>query len=312
MAIHSYTMQHHWVNWTFLCIYVIEDVGCNPATGGWRSCTTLHTAAKEKQFPIVQYLVKQCQLDPTALDNSNRSPLVYACYSGDLGITSYLIKSMCEYMKLEDILYDEKPSITTADAVVSRNLYTLGIVVSDFHEAPLSCACYHGHLAIVEYLIKKCDCDPLRPEGSKQRIPIESAVLGGQLHIVKYLANTKQIQASSNYRTELSLVYYAAIKSHLEMVKYLTQTLHCDPNCKIGHNTPLHVAAYRGDLCIVKFLLRSLRCDARVEGCDSMQPIHLAAESGQLEVVKYLIEEQSCDPLAIDKLGCIWQLVMDT
>lgn len=85
--------------------YLIEDVGCNPATEGWLGSTTLHSAAAAKQLPIVKYLIEQCQLDPSVLDDENyRSPLVYACRSGDLNIVRYLIECMRENtMTLDDI-----------------------------------------------------------------------------------------------------------------------------------------------------------------------------------------------------------------
>lgn len=87
--------------------YLIEDIGCNPATEGWQGSTTLHIAAQAKHLVIVQYLVERCQLDPaTALDSINRSPLVYACHGGGLDVVRYLIRYMHDnmHMNLEDII----------------------------------------------------------------------------------------------------------------------------------------------------------------------------------------------------------------
>ena len=63
--------------------YLIEEVGCNPATEGYQGASVLHSAAAAEQLQVVKYLVEDCKMDPTnTFDDLNQSPLVYACWGG--------------------------------------------------------------------------------------------------------------------------------------------------------------------------------------------------------------------------------------
>ncbi len=262
--------------------YLIEDEGCNPATAGYQGFTTLHSAANNKQFEVVQYLVDQCQLDPSALDNNNRAPLAYACQNGDLEIVKYLIQADLTYMNKKDVLHNEAAHMRKT--------------VSD----PLCVACFHGQLPIVKYLVEEHGCDPSRQEGG-DKSPLLCAVCGDHVRIVKYLAETCHVQAFSPTSEELSLVDIAVEHNrNLEMVKILTQSLHCDPNHMKDGITSLHSAAKLGDLSIVKYLCSLDKCDPNIRGWNGRQPIHRAAMHGHLNIVKYLVEEQDCNPSAQD------------
>lgn len=98
---------------------------------------------------------------------------------------------------------------------------------------------------------------------------------GDHLHIVKYLASTEHVQTFK--KSELGLVQLASCYSSLEMIKYLTQTLNCDPSC--------------------------FNSDPNAKGPSSDMPIHVAAFSGELDVLKYLIEHEHCDPNSADGHG---------
>ena len=219
--------------------YLVEDVGCNPATEGYRSGTTLHAAASTDHLHIVKYLIEQCQLDPAALSSKNLTPLVHACYNGSIiDVVCYLIRSMLEHMKMEDIM--QHSYIATGDNTV---------------HSPLCAASIMGHLHIVKYLIEDCNCDPsLSQDGNKLITPLLSAVSGSQLHVVKYLTVTKQIKPSS-VEAEKYLIIASIPTKNLEMVKFITLTFHCNLNSEYNNISPLSLAAGLGNLSIVEFLI---------------------------------------------------------
>ena len=89
---------------------------------------------------------------------------------------------------------------------------------------------------------------------------------------------------------------------HLDTVKYLTDTHHCDPLFKNQfNNTPLHTAAIGGALEIVKYFTEDLKIYVNVTGQNKRTALHHAAEKGHLDTVKYLIHTHHCDPLVKDR-----------
>lgn len=171
----------------------------------------LHAAAEAKQNEIVHYLVEQVQLDPSELDDLNRTPLTYACINGDIEIANFLVKSMKDAMGMskEDIFHTDNE-----------------IPGSKLISSPLCCACFKGHLSIVKYLVEECECDPHRPEnGVESKTPIHIAVYCGHLHVVKYLVGIQHvINYDHTYCTPTlkgSLLHTAAEGGYLIIVKYL-------------------------------------------------------------------------------------------
>lgn len=262
--------------------YLVEDVGCNPATEGYDSRTTLHAAADSNQLHIVQYLIEQCKLDPTDLDNCRYTALSSACTSGDLKIVRYLMTHMLEYMNMEAVLYDSH--VVTGDYVVC---------------SPLCRACLGGHLSVVKYLVEECECDTARPEGENFVVPLTAAVSGNHLPVVQYLARHTSAKQVHHVTRKWSLLHLSVNNQSLEMIKFLINGLHCDPNVLFNNHTPLFHACHIGNLDIIKYFIKSVKCNpsACVRECHGAQAIHIAAESGQLDVVKYL-EKQSCSPSA--------------
>lgn len=278
------TLLHHTAMLGRLNIlkYIIEDCGCNPATENDDGTTALHSAAEGNQLDVVKYLVNECHMDPSALDKNNYSPLTFACRRGNLKMVIFLEESILEYMRKDDVYY----------GAAARQRKSVN--------NPLCVACFHGHLPVVKYLVEECGCDPSRAESGKKS-PLLCAVCGNHVHIVKYLTDldNNKIQVDHPTAHELSLVDIAVELQSLEMVKFLTLSLKCNPIHKKNGVTTLHAAAKLGQLGILKHLF-SLKCDPNIRGWCGRQPIHIAAVKGHLNIVRYLIEEQSCSPSSLD------------
>ena len=264
--------------------YLVEEVGCNPAVAG--NNTTLHAAAYSNQLHIVKYLIEQCQMDCSASDDSNITPLSYACLQGEYNMARYLIKCMSEHMKMEDILYSYSTVIAGGYAANSH----------------LGCACIGGNLSIVKYLVEECNCDPFRPElGKKSVSPLILTASFDHLHIMKYLVQMQNDVHVTRLTNESEALIPLAVHNHsFEMIKFLIERLGCDPNCKYMDKAPVQYAVRQGDLDIIKYLLIDLKCDPCAKDSSGIQPIHVAAGEGHLHVVKYLIEKQQCNPSALD------------
>lgn len=151
----------------------------------------------------------------------------------------------------------------------------------------------------MKYLVEDCHCDPFQPQGSKQKVPIQSAVFGNQLDTVKYLTTRPEFKHTD---CDPSLIHLAVGEKCLKMITYLIQILKCDFNRKYRQEFPIHLASFYGGLDIVRYFITTLKCDPTTKGRFDSQPIHYAAMGGQLNIVKYFVEELSIsETVANDK-----------
>ena len=63
---------------------------------------------------------------------------------------------------------------------------------------------------------------------------------------------------------------------------------------------PLHQAAMRGHLDMVRYLMEEVGANPRVRDNYGRSSLHIAVFNGRLEVVRYLIEERGMDPTEAD------------
>ena len=68
-------------------------------------------------------------------------------------------------------------------------------------------------------------------------------------------------------------------------------------------DTPLHNAAQYGHIEVVKFLTIDMHCDPTSKNARKQTPLHLAAGKGYLNIIKFFISNQNCDPNTPDGSG---------
>ncbi len=109
-----------------------------------------------------------------------------------------------------------------------------------------------GHAQSVNFFVEECDHDTTMQK-VKYVFPIESAVLGNQLSIVKYLVRFFQLV--------LKMSHVAVEAADVEMVEYFIHTLHCNYSGWWEGNLPLHRAVLCGKFHILRYFLTTLNCD---------------------------------------------------
>ena len=75
-------------------------------------------------------------------------------------------------------------------------------------------------------------------------------------------------------------LHVAFMCGHIEVVKFLTAEMHCDPMCisqDSNQNALLHRAAMEGHIQVVKFLTLEIHCDATSRNAYNSTAHHLAA-----------------------------------
>ena len=96
-------------------------------------------------------------------------------------------------------------------------------------------------------------------------------------------------------------LHYASGFGHLHVVRYLSETEHCNARCRDdAGDSPLHYAAARGHMNVLDYLVASRGCSPMMEGSNRVFPIVCAGQNGRIAVVKYLIEKCDVSPLTAD------------
>lgn len=174
-------------------------------------------------------------------------------------------------------------------------------------------ACQAGDLNQVEAWIQE-DRKRLREENEQGENFIFAALLGSQLHILKWLYTQDPSLLKKCRKDGWTLMHVAAAKGHASIVEWLHQV---DPlMIQIGQLTPLHVAAYCEQTDVLQLFLKEILADTPlieeiVQRCcpktltylleNGLDPnrtnsfkqtlLHLAAYKGQVAHLAILIEK---------------------
>ena len=128
---------------------------------------------------------------------------------------------------------------------------------------------------------------------------LHTACTWGVVDIVRFLTDTVKCDPNCKSNSRHSPLHYASGSGHIDVVRYLVECHKCDPLSPAGDgDTSLHVAASHGKLEVVKYFTNDVHCDPSTRNCISDDtPLHTAATNGHSEVVRFLIEDKKCDPM---------------
>lgn len=264
------TILHHAASLGELEIlkYLVEELGCNAATRGWKGTTPLHAAAQAKQFPIVKYLIEDCGSDPTATDDNNQYPLNYGYRFGKSEFVDYFIEAMATYMKKEEDIYPEMKLGTLSDEIKRTYLPASPgdnvkkedpVVFSpDFMQSTqASClynACSMGNLEMIQQIL----CF-LNNDLKYIQFTFCSACITGQLSVAKFLSS-KFNPNSLSLCCNINPLHLAVHHDHISIVRFLVKTLRWKPeNClDYEGNHPIYPAIHKGNLEMIKLFIDNL------------------------------------------------------
>ena len=219
---------------------------------------------------VVKCLIGEKYCSPCVLNNEGKLPLHVACSQQSL-----------EIVKLVSNCGASSKTKTTGDT-------------------PLHIACKNSTVEVVKYLIKQHHCDPTAVNNSDETC-LETAVLYGQLDIVKYLIDIMDLQQTYMVK----LLYCAFIHERVEIMNCigLVDQLHQDVRGETIMNIPddngelaIHIACRRSSLDVVE-LISNYTYDINATTQKSGDtPLHIACRKQTMRFVKYLTEEKQCNP----------------
>ena len=133
------------------------------------------------------------------------------------------------------------------------------------------------------------------------------AAFSGNLDILIYLIQEKHCNPECPGKLNQTPLYNACRKN-LDMVKYLVERHGCDPMCKdMNGYSPLFAAVEYDNFSALKYFIEERKCDPKSRGRWDRSLLYFACIIGNLSVVRYLVEEKGgeCDFHYQDALGFI-------
>ncbi len=119
---------------------------------------------------------------------------------------------------------------------------------------------------------------------------LHSAVLAGNLEVVKYLIDSAKAKIEPGFEGH-TLLTEALIMGHKKILNYLLEKQVVDVNAIINKGqTLLHLATFRNDTGLVKRLVRKHQAYPGIADGSNIEPVILAVYKGNLELVEFFLE----------------------
>ncbi|XP_019855007.1 PREDICTED: E3 ubiquitin-protein ligase MIB2-like [Amphimedon queenslandica] len=128
------------------------------------------------------------------------------------------------------------------------------------------------------------------------------------IRFLPYVKNHKHLRhqftiIAASYQVEANLLYMASWNGWLSIIKDLITKYNCNSQEEDSNgNTCLHYAAMRNHVDVMKYLFTE-HSDFMAINRDGWTPLHTAAFYGHSQAVEHLLSTGKCDPLAKDNLG---------
>lgn len=204
--------------------------------------------SSSKSLKIIDYLL-------FLADDVKTDCICAAVETGDLNLVKYLLKIRASYNSLSQ--WEKQTLIETAAA--------------------------SGNLEIFQFLRTKYNSS--FPSTYIEKI-LRSAVIGGNLIVLKYLIEKEQCLKNPDPK----LVLLACEYGRLETLKYLSEVVSLDLHYedKHSHQNCLRLAIFKGSLPIVKFLIEEKNFDPNKKDSLGSLPVDFANRCGKQDIIDYL------------------------
>ena len=166
-------------------------------------------------------------------------------------------------------------------------------------------AAERGDIQDIRRLIEQDGVDPCTgSEDSFRPNVLHLSCLKNPLRVVKYLIETVNCDPVCVDEAGCTPLHYACHGGHMPVVKYLIETVHCDPMCVDSSGwTPLHAACSGGYVLVAEYLIVTAHCDPMCVDRSGCTPLHAACSGGHVWAAAHLIEAAQCDPMCVTKYG---------
>lgn len=156
-------------------------------------------------------------------------------------------------------------------------------------------ACYEGRFEIVRILVDDVSSGAYSVKDAKGNNILHYAAWGGHLDITKYLIETIRMDINIENNDGMTCMQMAAAGNHDLVVEYLCFLM--DPTTELqqksscGFNA-IHRAALYGSLETLRVLVTKLgSCDIDAGAKNGSTALHLACQHGRLPAALYLLDE---------------------
>ena len=292
--------------------YLVTELKCDPMFKAQRGYLPLHlTCTDEVPDNYSAYLFGRCNsLRSEKLTSGHYEVAKFLLTKGGCNVTGskkcappLVVHLACRYGTAEFVqfLIEQKHCDPN-----SRN---------KDKDTPVHLASKYGNVEILRYLVgvKQCSVAQQNHDGNT---PLHLACMFQFFETVQYLVRKQQdLTMSANRKKELP-AHIACCEDSLEIVKLVTSPSNVTTK---GHNgaTPLHVASVHGSLEVVKWLIEEMHCDPNIEDDDSLTPLNYACghthgyyygylyhnkeriQDKNILIAEYLVANCGCDPMKI-------------
>ena len=255
------TLVHHaaWSGNLDLVQYLIIEQGLSPTVVDENGLTALHYASLSLNLSLIKELITTYQLDPHQADSNGKLPIHYAAESGDILLLELYVKVYKCNLSLTDkrgwnIIHFASFKGHTHVVKHMNHQLDLMCAMSNDGMAPIHLACSKG-INLVQYIIEHIPSSLELPHRGCGRTPFLTAVYSNQLEVIKYLISKKcNLLATDDEGS--GAVHISVARGHLNVLKYLIDIHHCNPNATNHRDfTPLHFAVTTNRYKILEYLL---------------------------------------------------------
>ena len=258
--------------------YLIEEQHMDPSahTNNKGSKTnSLHIAAQHGQPLVIEYLTDRAKLDLNSPDENGNSSLLLAILNDKFEV----VKNLIDFKKcaLSSIPKSFEVKSTRIRQFLNEYRQMTGNTITD---AILASQTELGDLEFLKQQPKSVLQRYIDREF--QRPLIFTAVELGQLNIVQYFIEEKIFKSDLKDKHDFTLLHTAAAKGHVEVFRYLAKECSCDPKCRS----------------------KSIFPESMSDVLAGTLPLHLAAYCGHLSMVKHILESAyGIDPEVSNLIG---------
>ena len=203
--------------------YLKEECKFNVSSSCSKGNTALDYAAQSGHLHIVNYLVCECKCNPDMYKSSfKKKPLHHASEKGHFDVVKYLIGE-CKC----DVHCIARGLTSLQYAALNGHFEIVKYFIEEHKCIPEFALCYaakHGNIDMVVFLAERCK------NSSEYNRSLDAAVMGRNLHVVKYLVERWGDGTDLSKNTDLlKRLFSTTCSQSFYQVDFLINVCHVDP-----------------------------------------------------------------------------------